>query len=250
MRFAIQFSGEDGIRTRGGELTPHRFSKPALSAAQPPLQIAVFPEFLAFSGNWQYSLYYPFSTETMKVIKLPPPDCGQRRIRHLTFCIGGSILSDSTQKPRHRKAANRPKKPDPEFPLTPHASGAWQKKIRGRIHYFGKWAKRVNGKKVRIEGDGWKGALELYKSQADDLHAGRTPRAKTDGLTVTEVCSHFWTAKQQLEAVPKIFSAFRIVPLTGQVPRTGRECQVPRAKCVHWKVAAIRRLLNFLWLMI
>ena len=31
-------NGEDGIRTRGGVLPPHRFSKPALSAAQPPLQ--------------------------------------------------------------------------------------------------------------------------------------------------------------------------------------------------------------------
>ncbi len=32
-------SGEDGIRTRGRVLPLHRFSKPALSAAQPPLQI-------------------------------------------------------------------------------------------------------------------------------------------------------------------------------------------------------------------
>jgi hypothetical protein len=33
----------------------------------------------------------------------------------------------------------------------------------------------------RIEGDGWKEALELYKAQADDLYAGRTPRAKDTG---------------------------------------------------------------------
>src|SRR5438874_7406285 len=32
-------SGEDGIRTRGGVLPPHRFSKPALSATQPPLRL-------------------------------------------------------------------------------------------------------------------------------------------------------------------------------------------------------------------
>jgi integrase len=102
---------------------------------------------------------------------------------------------DSTRKRRPRKAADRPKKPYPDFPLTPHASGAWQKKIRGKIHYFGKWAKRVNGQLVRIEGDGWKEALELYKSQAEDLHAGRTPRVKGEGLTVAELCNRFLTAK-------------------------------------------------------
>ncbi|MBI1913478.1 MAG: hypothetical protein HYS12_01800 [Planctomycetes bacterium] len=101
----------------------------------------------------------------------------------------------SSRKPRRRKAADRPKKPYPDFPLTPHASGAWQKKIRGKIHYFGRWARRVNGKLERIEGDGWKEALEEYKAQADDLHAGRTPRVKSDGLTVADLCNRFLTAK-------------------------------------------------------
>lgn len=108
---------------------------------------------------------------------------------------------DSTRKSPPRKAADRPKKPYPDFPLSPHASGAWQKKIRGKIHYFGRWAKRVNGKLVRIDGDGWKDALEEYKVQADDLHAGRTPRVKTDGLTVADLCNRFLTAKlRQREA--------------------------------------------------
>src|SRR5262249_44186383 len=85
----------------------------------------------------------------------------------------------------------------PRRPLTPHASGAWQKKVRGKIHYFGKWARRVNGQLVRVEGDGWQEALELYKAKADDLHAGRTPRVQSDGLTVADLCNRFLTAKQR-----------------------------------------------------
>jgi integrase len=106
-------------------------------------------------------------------------------------------MSQSTRRRSSRKAADRPIKPYPDFPLTPHASGAWQKKIRGKIHYFGRWARRVNGKLERIEGDGWKDALEEYKAVADDLHAGRTPRVKCDGLTVAALCNAFLTAKHR-----------------------------------------------------
>ena len=47
----------------------------------------------------------------------------------------------------------------------------------------------------RLPGDGWKEALDLYKAQADDLHAGRTPRVKGDGLTIADLCNRFLTAK-------------------------------------------------------
>src|SRR5262245_24920807 len=112
------------------------------------------------------------------------------------------MSTNSTRKARSRKPTDiRPKKPYPDFPLTPHASGKWMKKIRGTIHYFGNWARRVDGKLVRVDGDGWQAALELYKAQADDLHAGRTPRAKSDGLTVAVLCNRFLTAKKhQLDA--------------------------------------------------
>jgi hypothetical protein len=127
---------------------------------------------------------------------LPPAAFTRRRRRPLTRCSGGSATSsNSNQKRRSRKAADRSKKPYPAFLLTPHASGAWQKKIRGKIHYFGRWAKRVNGKLVRIESDGWKEALEEHKAQAEDLHAGRTPRAMDEGLTVADLCNRSLTAK-------------------------------------------------------
>jgi hypothetical protein len=123
------------------------------------------------------------------------------------------MSSKPTRKPRSRKAADRPKKPYPDFPLTPHASGAWQKKIRGKTHYFGTWARRVNGKLERIEGNGWKEALELYKAQADDLHAGRTPRVKNDGLTIADLCNRFLTAKQPKlqadEIGPRMFGEYK-----------------------------------------
>ena len=44
---------------------------------------------------------------------------------------------------------------------------------------------------VRVEGDGWQEALDLYKSQADDLHAGREPRVSAGGLTLVELCNAF-----------------------------------------------------------
>jgi integrase len=106
-------------------------------------------------------------------------------------------MSKSSRTSRSRKAADRPKKPYSEFPLSPHPGGTWQKKIRGKIHYFGRWGRIRKGKMERIEGDGWKEALEAYKAVADDLHAGRTPRVKGEGLTVADLCNAFLTAKHR-----------------------------------------------------
>lgn len=111
-------------------------------------------------------------------------------------------MTKSTTKRQRSKAgskADRPEKPYPSFPLSPHPSGKWQKKIRGKIHYFGNWGRRVDGKMQRVEGDGWQEALALYKAQADDLHAGRTPRAVSsrEGLTVGVLREQFLTAKSR-----------------------------------------------------
>jgi integrase len=122
-------------------------------------------------------------------------------------------MPKSSSSRTSRKPLAKPKKPYPDFPLTPHASGKWMKKIRGTIFYFGQWAKRENSVLVRVPGDGWEDALREYKEQADDLHAGRTPRAKGDGLTVKDLCNRFLTAKlrkvEANELTSRLFAEYK-----------------------------------------
>lgn len=86
----------------------------------------------------------------------------------------------------HSTRPAKPKKPRPDFPLFPHATDRWAKKIRGKLHYFGKASTDLKGV----------AALERWLAQKDDLLAGRTPRLTPDGLTVAALCNHFLTAKE------------------------------------------------------
>src|SRR5262249_48658824 len=74
-------------------------------------------------------------------------------------------------------------KPSPDFPLFPHATKRWAKKIRGKMHYFGPW-------------DDPDGALASYLKQKDDLHAGRRPREVSEGVRVKDVCNAFLLHKK------------------------------------------------------
>ncbi len=103
-------------------------------------------------------------------------------------------MTDSTLR-------QKPAKPYPDFPLFAHATGYWAKKIRGRLHYFGRWA----------DADA---ALAKYLDQRDELHAGRTPRTSRDELTVRDLCNHFLSAKERQRDAgdirPKTFGEYYV----------------------------------------
>ncbi len=82
---------------------------------------------------------------------------------------------------------NKPAKPSPDFPLFPHATGRWAKKIRGKLHYLEPWADADR-------------ALQKYLEQKHGLHAGRTPRVTDDRLTVRDLLNRFLPSKRHFVA--------------------------------------------------
>lgn len=80
----------------------------------------------------------------------------------------------------------KPSKPYEGFPLVSHWNGQWCKKIRGKLHYFGKWSDQS-------------AALKSYERQRDALQAGRTPPSRTDSsVQVVDVCNAFLASKRKL----------------------------------------------------
>lgn len=117
--------------------------------------------------------------------------------------MANSSVSANGSKPA-KTVVQKPKKPFKDFPLSPHPSGAWQKKIHGKIHYFGRWGRSRKGVMQILPNDGeWAEALKLFNAQKESLFAGlpvrsRSPnkRKKADCL-VKNLCNEFRTAKQR-----------------------------------------------------
>ena len=81
-----------------------------------------------------------------------------------------------------------PSKPRKDFPLFPHQTGRWCKKVLGRHEYFGGVADDPNGEK----------ALKLWLDRKDDLLAGRRPQLAGDQVTVRDLLNRFRGAKKDL----------------------------------------------------
>jgi integrase len=97
--------------------------------------------------------------------------------------------SNSTAPGRARKPRKpvKPDKPHKDFPLFPHATRRWAKKVLGKMHYFGPW-------------DNPQAALEKWLEEKDDLLAGRVPRGRVSktGVSLRDLVNRFLTTKKLL----------------------------------------------------
>ncbi|MEZ6115476.1 MAG: site-specific integrase [Pirellulaceae bacterium] len=75
-----------------------------------------------------------------------------------------------------------PAKPSPDFPLTPHRSGKWCKKHKGRLYYFGRW-------------DDPDEAKAEYEHCWPYIVSGKPIPPNLDRLTLEDFCNLFLEAK-------------------------------------------------------
>jgi integrase len=86
-------------------------------------------------------------------------------------------------EPTTKRLAAKPEKPYPDFPLFPHTTRRWAKKVKGKMRYFGPW-------------EDWRGALDEWNRQRDDLLAGREPHKSTGDVTVKEAVDAFLESRE------------------------------------------------------
>jgi len=97
-----------------------------------------------------------------------------------------------------KHAGDKPKKPHPDFPLFPHASNRWCKKVKGKAYYFGKVSTDPEGK----------AAIQDWFNRKDGILAGcdvperMSTRSAGMPVTITDVCDSFIAHKKNMDLRP------------------------------------------------
>jgi integrase len=110
-----------------------------------------------------------------------------------------AVSHSNKHSKRSKTKQFRPAKPFEGFPLFAHASGRWAKKIRGRLHYFGRWGHK-RGTQVDPVDDveaSARQALDKLNQEWPYLSEGRNPPVDTSGgVTIRDLCNAFLTTKR------------------------------------------------------
>ena len=94
-------------------------------------------------------------------------------------------MAHSTGSP----AAGKVTKPHKEFPLFPHATGRWAKKVRRKMHCFGRVSADTGGEQ----------ALKRWLAVKDYLLAGEESPKDGDKLQLRELVNAFLREKTRLQ---------------------------------------------------
>ncbi|MGH7135683.1 MAG: tyrosine-type recombinase/integrase [Pirellulales bacterium] len=157
--------------------------KPAKQKPQKPSKD--FPLFPHSSGQWAKKIngkmrYFGSWDDPQAALE-------NYRASHASPQMPGRPRQAERRTPREdagSRIASRPKKPSRDFPLFPHGSGQWAKKIRGQMHYFGSWKEDRRGEN----------ALRRYVQQRDALLVGATPTGNE--VTLRDLVNYFLTNKK------------------------------------------------------